>query len=66
MINGRQVGQETATSCRELRIVLELDLGVDPISGRIRADGEPAAFDGWLQLVAALEAMRTAATGGKA
>jgi hypothetical protein len=41
------------------RILLELDDGPDPIAGRIVAcDGEGRSFEGYTQLVAALESLR--------
>jgi hypothetical protein len=37
-------------------VLLHLDVGSDPISGRIVSpDGTAAAFTGWMQLAAAIE-----------
>ena len=37
-------------------VLLHLDVGSDPISGRIVSpDGNAAAFTGWMQLAAAIE-----------
>ena len=42
-----------------VRVVLELDPGVEPISGTITAASGPAqSFNGLMQLVAALDGMR--------
>jgi hypothetical protein len=46
------------------RIVIELDDGPDPIAGRVRAPGGvDRRFEGYTQLVAALEATRAVAAG---
>jgi len=41
---------------RYRRVILELEVGADPIAGRVGDPGsEPESFTGWLQLAAALE-----------
>jgi hypothetical protein len=58
MADGRGVNES-------LRLELVLDV-VDPIQGRIRAPGRPERpFLGWLQLLSALEAIRSETTGRK-
>jgi hypothetical protein len=45
-------------------VVIELDDGPDPIAGRVRAPGGvDRRFEGYTQLVAALEATRAIAAG---
>jgi len=41
---------------RTLTVGLELELGTDPISGRLLVDGRGEPFVGWLALASALEA----------
>lgn len=43
-----------------LRVVIELDRGEGPVSGRFLAEGqhEPHPFSGWLELLALLETAR--------
>ena len=44
------------------RLILELDLDLTPIGGRISSDQHPTRqFHGWLELTAAIDAVRTAA-----
>ena len=42
------------------RIELDLALSSDPIAGTLRADGVEYAFNGWLELINALEDARAA------
>jgi hypothetical protein len=42
-----------------LKLSLELDLGIEPITGRLlRADGTSSTFIGWLELTQLLETAR--------
>lgn len=44
------------------RVVIELDAGPDPIAGQLLTDGNGIRrFEGYTQLIAALEAARAAA-----
>jgi hypothetical protein len=44
---------------RTAHLRLDLDLDVEPISGRVAVDGaEPVAFTGYTGLIAALESIR--------
>ncbi len=44
------------------RVVIELDAGPDPIAGQLLMDGNGTRrFEGYTQLIAALEAARAAA-----
>lgn len=53
------------TSEGPLRIVLELDRGGDPIRGQATGDDTSgSSFVGWVELVAAIEAMRAGENGG--
>jgi hypothetical protein len=43
----------------EIRLVLDIDLDADPITGSIRpADGAARRFSGWISLAAALQTIR--------
>ena len=49
----------TETQGTRAKIELAIDLGSDPIQGRISgAGGASAAFHGWLELMEAIEAVR--------
>jgi hypothetical protein len=41
-----------------VRLTLDVERGSEPISGRLRGQGAPESFHGWLVLAAALEAAR--------
>jgi len=44
---------------RAAQVELSIDLGSEPISGRLIAgSGQPQSFSGWMELVAAIEAVR--------
>ena len=47
-----------------IRLLVELDPGVEPIAGVVRQppSGAPLRFVGWLQLTQTLEALRNATT----
>jgi hypothetical protein len=46
-------------------IKLSIDEGSEPISGSLSADaGAPQQFRGWIELVAAIEALRHTSTAG--
>ena len=50
-----------------IRVLLELDPGIEPIAGILRQppNGDPKPFTGWLQLTQMLEAIRNSAPGGQ-
>lgn len=51
-----------ATVTRGAQLILDLDLDVTPIGGRISSDQHSTRqFHGWLELTAAIDALRTAA-----
>jgi hypothetical protein len=50
-----------------IRLLVELDLGVEPIAGIVQRppNGDPVRFVGWLQLTQTLEALRNSAPGDR-
>jgi hypothetical protein len=51
-----------ATVTRGAQLILDLDLDLTPIGGNISSDQHPTRqFHGWLELTAAIDALRTAA-----
>lgn len=43
------------------RVVLDVQLGREPLHGRLRLAGHPeVSFDGWLELMSALDRLATA------
>lgn len=49
-----------------IQVVVELDAMGDPIRGSVRSEAGVRAFDGWMELTAALEDVRLAARDGLA
>jgi hypothetical protein len=57
-IAGVRAKRDVTEAANPLTVVLELAPVREPIEGRVRSDvGEPRAFVGWMELVAALESM---------
>jgi hypothetical protein len=60
------IARVTATKRDRIEVRVELEAGGEPIRGAVRADGRIRPFHGWMQLTAALEDARAAASDGRA
>lgn len=45
-------------------MTLSIEVGSDPIAGSLSVEGEARQFCGWIELVAAIESVRHAASDG--